>query len=335
MTRTLGTLKRVDLRDIWKTEDRDFTPWLGQPEHLKILSDALGFDLELEAQEKDVGPFRADILCKNIDDGSWVLIENQIEKTDHRHLGQLMTYAAGLHAVNIVWVASKFQEEHRAALDWLNEITDSKFRFFGLEIELWQIDNSTPAPKFNVISQPNNWSKQISQAARRISEEAVTEVQAIQYEYWQSLKNYLTEKGTDLRLQKPAPQHWQTFRIGRTGFHMAAILNSRDNTIGVELNMIDETHAKTYFKMLREDQKQIEEDLGYKASSRSKLEWLLLPDKITSKIKLTTKAEPLNKDKWPKYHEWMKDNLERFYEVFRPRVRDLDASLWGEEEDAA
>ena len=121
-------------------------------ESIELLGETIGIELELEAQEKDVGPFRADILCKNTEDDSWVLIENQIEKTDHKHLGQLMTYAAGSQAVTIVWVASKFTEEHRAALDWLNKITDDNFRFFGLEVELWKIGDSPAAPKFNIIS---------------------------------------------------------------------------------------------------------------------------------------------------------------------------------------
>jgi len=107
----LGKLAKVELRKIWKTEDQGFTPWLANEENLELLGDTIGIELELVAQEKDVGPFRADILCKNTEDDSWVLIENQIEKTDHKHLGQLMTYAAGLQAVTIVWVASKFTEE--------------------------------------------------------------------------------------------------------------------------------------------------------------------------------------------------------------------------------
>src|SRR3989338_5471256 len=164
----LGKLEKVDLRQIWQTEGQDFTPWLAREENLEMLGEVIGMELELEAQEKDVGPFRADILCKNTEDESLVLIENQIERTDHKHLGQLLTYAAGLQSVTIVWVAAKFTEEHRAALDWLNEITDKKFRFFGLEVELWKIGNSAAAPKFNVISKPNNWSKTVSDAAKEI-----------------------------------------------------------------------------------------------------------------------------------------------------------------------
>ena len=110
----LGRLEKIDLRDIWKTEDQDFTPWLAREDNIALLADALGLELEVEAQEKEVGPFRADILCKDIRNDSWVLIENQLERTDHKHLGQLITYAAGLKAVTIVWVAATFTDEHRA-----------------------------------------------------------------------------------------------------------------------------------------------------------------------------------------------------------------------------
>ena len=121
---TLGRLTRVDLREIWITEASDFTPWLAREEKRIVLADTLGIDLLLEAQEKAVGPFRADILCKDIGSGAWVLVENQLERTDHSHLGQLLTYASGLEAVTIVWIAARFTEEHRSTLDWLNKITE-------------------------------------------------------------------------------------------------------------------------------------------------------------------------------------------------------------------
>ena len=112
----LGRLKKVDLREVWKTEAQHFTPWLANEENLALLGDTIGLDLECEAVEKNVGPFRADILCKDTANDSWVLIENQVERTDHTHLGQLLTYAAGLKTVTIVWIAQRFTDEHRAAL---------------------------------------------------------------------------------------------------------------------------------------------------------------------------------------------------------------------------
>ena len=180
----LVRLTRVELRDIWISEAADFTPWLARPENIAVLGEALGIDLELEAQEKAVGPFRADILCKDIGTDHWVLIENQLERTDHSHLGQLLTYASGLEAVTIVWIAARFNEEHRATLDWLNKITDQSFRFFGLEVELWRIGDSPAAPKFNIVSKPNDWSHSVAQAVRAIDDAELSETRVMQRAYW-------------------------------------------------------------------------------------------------------------------------------------------------------
>lgn len=125
----IGKLEKVDLRDYWNNEATDFTPWLAKEENIKQLGDAIGIELEVVGQEQNVGPFRADILCTD-QENHYVLIENQLEITDHKHLGQIMTYAAGLNAVSIIWIASQFTDEHRAAIDWLNRITDSDFNFF-------------------------------------------------------------------------------------------------------------------------------------------------------------------------------------------------------------
>ena len=185
-------------------------------------------------------------MCKNTENESYVLIENQIEKTDHKHLGQLLTYASGLEAVTIIWIASKFTEEHRKSLDWLNEITDTSFKFFGLEIELFQIADSPYAPKFNIVSMPNNWGKSVSQAAKNISEGIESETKALQYKYWQELVNFIQESGSKLKPQDPRPRHWQTFAVGRSGFHVAALLNTRDNKIAVELCISNKNRERNF-----------------------------------------------------------------------------------------
>jgi hypothetical protein len=162
-TPVLGRLSRVDVREVWAREAVGFTPWLAQEENLQILAETINMHLILEAREKHIGPFRADILARDVPTGHLVLIENQLERTDHGHLGQLITYAAGLKATAIVWVSTLFTDEHRAALDWLNEITNSNIAFFGLEMELWRIDDSAIAPKFNLVSRPNTFSRLVNQ----------------------------------------------------------------------------------------------------------------------------------------------------------------------------
>lgn len=325
---TLGRLQKVDLRDIWKTEAQDFTPWLAQEDNLAELADTIKLDLELEAQEKNVGPFRADILCKNTENGSWVLIENQLERTDHIHLGQLLTYASGLDAVTIVWVAAQFTDEHRATLDWLNDITDDKFRFFGLEIELWRIGDSPVAPRFNVISKPNDWTRSISQAAKRISEEPLTGTKARQLKYWTDLKAYMEREGNPVRSQAPLPQHWALYGIGRTGFNLMATVNTRENRVGVEL-YIGVSDAKKLFRILMEEKEPIESELG------SSLDWRELPERKGSRIVLfRMNTDPTDESDWPAQHKWLADTIEKFDRVFRDRVKTLNADDWaGEEEE--
>ena len=316
----LGQLHRMDLRNVWISEPQDFTPWLAQENNLKILGDALGIELELEAQEKNVGPFRADILCRSLDDDSLVLIENQLEKTDHTHLGQLLTYAAGLQSVTSVWIAATFTEEHRAALDWLNQVTHESVRFFGLEIELWQIDESVPAPKFNVVSKPNDWSRQVSQAARQMNDQPATEGKALQLRFWKVFASYLKDQKSSIRPQTPRPQHWMTLGIGRTGFNMHGLLNTRDDRIGVEVAMTD-ANAKEYFNALQDQKVSIEEAFD------SSLEWLELPDKKQARIAFYKQGCDLfDENRWPEYMEWMRKSLERLDAVFRNRIKRLEKS---------
>ena len=231
----LSRLVRVDLRDIWKSESSEFTPWLARADNLELLGDTLGLDLELEAQEKSVGPFKADILCKETSDGHWVLIENQLERTDHSHLGQLITYAAGLKAATIVWISDHFTDEHRAALDWLNEITESPFNFFGVEVELWQISDSPVAPKFNVVCKPNDWTKTVTEGKQQVERGELSEVKQVQLAFWTDFLSYLTKNSKAIRPTKPHPQHWMDLALGKSGIYLTAVAqvgNASDNGKG-------------------------------------------------------------------------------------------------------
>lgn len=276
-------------------------------------------ELEIEAQEKNVGPFRADILCRDTLDKSWVLIENQLERTDHLHLGQLLTYASGLKAVTIIWVSTHFTEEHRSALDWLNNITDDQFKFFGLEVELWQIGDSPVAPKFNIVSKPNDWSRSVGQAARQIETGTLTDIKAAQLEFWTQLAEKLKEN-SHIRPQKPMPQHWAVFRIGRSGFHMSGLHNTRDKCIGVEL-YINHQNAKDFYNQLYAQKNDIEAEIGHE------LIWKELPNKSASRIILYLRdVDPMDRSRWDEYQDWLIKYIEAFDRTFRNRIRNLEAS---------
>ncbi len=323
MTQKLGRLERVDLRKVWETEDRGFTPWLAKEENLELLGETIGMGLELEAQEKNVGPFRADILCKNTDDDSWVLIENQLARTDHTHLGQIFTYAAGLDAVTMVWIASKFTEEHRAALDWLNSITEEDFRFFGLEVEAWQIGDSIPAPKFNIISQPNDWSKFVSHGARRISEGATTETEIMYYRYWQNLVEYLDKEESNLRIDNPGHRGYYNFKIASRGITITITISKRNQQNIVEIYLGSSKYAKAFFNLLQQDKEAIESELGFA------LEWRELPEKKSSRIMfIKDNVDPTDEKNWAKQNIWFKEMIEKFDRVFTHRAKKLDPSDW-------
>lgn len=325
---TLGRLESVSLREIWNTEATDFTPWLADPENIELLGNTLGLDLAIEAQEKMVGPFRADILCKDIGTDTWVLIENQLERTDHRHLGQLLTYAAGLQAVTVVWVAANFTDEHRATLDWLNKITDENFRFFGLEVELWRIGDSSAAPKFNIVSKPNNWSKSVAQATREISDFELSEAKRLSKEYWTALHLVLDNKGGPVAgNRKPRPQAWMSYPVGRGGFNLAATITRRIGRISAQL-YISGTKAKAFFRLLEEQKDDIEQEFG------EPLEWEFLPQGQDCRIaSYRNDVDPDDKSDWSQQHEWLAGRLNGMYDILSPRIRELDADDWRFEDD--
>ena len=320
---SLGKLIRVELREVWTSEHSDFTPWLAQEENLGILAKDLGIDLELEAQEKAVGRFRADILCKDIGSGAWVLIENQLERTDHNHLGQLLTYASGLDAVTIVWIAARFTEEHRSTLDWLNRITDESFRFFALEVELWRIGDSPAAPKFNIVSKPNDWSRSVARAARAIDKSELSETRIMQRDYWSAFHKVLNKEGGPVSgNRKPQPQSWMAYSIGRSNFRLCAVMIRPDQRIRSEL-YISGNDAKAYFHLLRDQKDAIEHELGYS------LEWEELPAGLDSRIAAyMNKVNPEDKEHWPDQHSWLAKKLNDIHRVLSNRIRALDASEW-------
>ena len=258
----LGILSKEDIREFWEDEARDFTPWLAREENISLLGETIGLELEVEAQEKNVGPFRADILCKDTVTDSWVLIENQLEPTDHKHLGQLLTYTPGLDAVTAVWIAKSFTDEHRAALDWLNEITPDGFSFFGLEIELWRIDDSPMAPKFNVVSHPNDWTKTVA----RISRGELSPTNQLYLEYWTILRDLLEERRSLIKPAEPPAKYWMPFAIGRSKFRLDASASVRGKWICVSLTLRG-PDAKPHFYLLKGDKVDIEREIG------DELEW--------------------------------------------------------------
>ena len=324
----LGRLSPIALRDIWEDEAIDFTPWLAEAENLALLGETLGMELELEAQEIQVGDFRADILCRDPVDNARVLIENQLERTDHDHLGKILTYSAGLNVRTVIWIAKEFRDEHLAALEWQNEMTDERFQCFGIEVKLWKIEDSICAPQFDIVSKPNDWSPTVIQATQRATSEALSETQAQQKQFWTQLRDAMVEKGSRVRWPKPNWGNFLIFSIGRADFSMEAWQASRNKEIGIRLYLTGQD-ATAHFYLLKEQQAEIEEAFG------EPLEWAEMPGKKSCRISLRKgDMDPTDVSDWPKQHEWLADKLERFNTVFRPRIQALDAANYNPLADA-
>lgn len=320
----LGRLEPVSAREVWADEARDFTPWLAREDNINLLGETIGIELEVEATEKSVGPFKADILCKDTTDGHYVLIENQLEKTNHTHMGQLVTYASGLHAATIVWIANPFRDEHRAALDWLNEITGDDFRFFGLEVEVWKIGDSQMAPKFNIVSKPNDW---FDSSISSPSIETYSDTKAMQLEFWTKLRELMDDSKSPVRGTKPRPQHWNTFSIGRSDFGLGASMNTQSGFLRVAINC-KKSHREAHYALLLEERNQIEAEFG------EPLEWEPLPGKKVKRIAIYHRdIDPTNKANWTEQLAWLQDRLERMNQVFRNRIKALDADDFDPEEE--
>lgn len=315
----LSNIEIVPLRDCWDNEASDFTPWLAEEKNIAQLAESIGLsELVVESQEKPVGPFRADILCKDSSNDHYVLIENQLEKTDHNHLGQILTYAAGLDAVTIIWIAERFTEEHRAAIDWLNRITDSDFNFFGIEIQLLKIGTSGDvAPRFNVIAKPNDWSRDVRNSTKNASDN-YTDGQNAKLSFWTAFREFMDNNPSNhFRPHRPSRDHWMSIAIGRANFQINLTVNSRENKVAIQLWISDDPDKK-FFDALLTHKDNAEASIG------ATLDWRRLDGKKTSSIDLyRLNSDFTDSTQYQDIFVWYKDYTERFIKFFKPIIKKL------------
>ena len=314
MKQPLSTLVRVPLREAWKHEAGDFTPWLAETANLASLGDALGLgELELVATEHQVGDFKLDILCT--DGADQVIIENQLERTNHAHLGQIITYAAGIGAKKIIWVAETFRPEHVAALEFLNQNTTEDLNFFAVEIELWRIGDSPLAPKFEVVVKPNEWAKAGREQARAAV--SATPTKQLYLRLWTELVARLAKRAPTIRPQKPRPQMWLNNSMGRAGFRLNPTASQQGKRLGVEV-YIDHPESKRLFQALAAQREQLEQQLGFA------LDWQELPEAQACRIASWRPNSPLEEEgSWSEYLDWYVERLVKMNTVFRPAIQAL------------
>lgn len=307
----LSKLRRLNLREIWAKEAGDFTPWLA--DNIEELGAALGMELELEAREASVGDFSLDLLAKDLGTGRTVVIENQLTQTDHDHLGKLLTYAAGFGAAVVIWVAETIREEHRQALEWLNQRTDTETEFFGVVVEVLKIDDSNPAYDFKPVVFPNEWQKtKRSQSAARVS----TKGEAYR-QYYQTLIDELREQHKFTGARIAQPQNWYTFSAGTSGVPVSAVF-AGDGTARVELYIdlgaVEEN--KALFDWLRSQKDSIESQFGFP------LCWERLDGKQACRIYVSRSGSiESSMEELEQVRQWQIEKLLLFKKIFAPLVK--------------
>lgn len=316
MNEELGRLERVELRDTWADEAQDFTPWLAEKSNLAILGETLGLDLETVQTEFPVGRYSADIVCKLIgDENALVVIENQLSSSDHTHLGQTLTYIAEIEPVVAIWIASSFTEEHKKAMDWLNDAMHGKVELFAVTVELCRIEDSKKAPLFNVEIHPSNWNldKSRSSTARRPTQ--LSRLQQQQREFWTRFREHLDNSNVRFSTPAPQPLNTLTFATGRTYFQYLTKTDKWLREISVALYLTG-PDARSHFDALKGMKGEIEEQVG------ENLEWYEGSEAKAFYIALKNDNSDLEDvEDWDNQVRWLTEKLARFNEVFRPKIQ--------------
>lgn len=313
MSESLAQLVSVDVRKQWPHEAADFTPWLAREDNIAALGNTLGLELETERVEVAVGPYSADILARD-SAGDYVVVENQLTKTDHDHLGKSITYASVLGAKSVIWVAPLFTDEHRKALDWLNDSTTDELGFYGVQVELWSIDGSKPAVRFNAVSRP----AEIVRQATATKSGELSDTRRLQLEWWTAFREALLAAGVIASAQTPRPRYWYDVPLGRSGIVLSNTANTYDRRIGVRVYLSARQGGNWVLEQLLEDQQAIEGEIG------ASLEWNPNPEKKDKVIGIYRDADLSDRDRWNEHIKWMVDVTGRFRNAFGPRVKRLD-----------
>ena len=307
----LATITSVPLRDVWPDEAQDFTPWLASSQGMGMLGVALGMELEVAGVEVTVGNYRADIVAVDTATDQKVVIENQLSPTDHDHIGKLITYAATVGASTVVWVAARVRSEHRRAVEWLNSYTTDALDFFAIEMELWSVADSPPAPRFSIIAKPDSFVRAVRQSASQPTSSGLTYL-----EFWQGFVQYLEDKGSSLRRRKPQAQHWYDVAIGKSGVHVSLTVRLRNGDLGCEL-YIATANAKDVFHALHNDLTDIESEVGMG------LEWLELPQGKASRVVGRSNIDPNERAHWPAAWAWLEEQALLFKRTLGKRAKEL------------
>jgi len=301
-----GQIKYLNIRTIWPHEAHDFTPWLA--ENLDALGEVVGMDLELVEQEASVGDFSLDVLARDLSTGSNVVIENQFGDTNHDHLGKMLTYAAGFDAGKVIWISEKVRDEHRQALEWLNQRTDTDTQFFAIEIEVFQVDDSKPVYRFKPVVFPNEWRK-----SRRKKSQASAKGEAYR-QYFQALIDELRTQHAFTKARVAQPQNWYSFPTGFSGLsYSMSFANGKRPRVELYIDLGDFDENKRLFDWLLAQREAIETDFG------EPLTWERLDGRRAARIAVYRDGSI--EEKAEEIRAWSIQKLLKMREVFGPRLK--------------
>ena len=310
---TIGTLKEVDIRDLWKHEQYDFSNWLAEKENISYLNDILGLTLIDVNKEAYVGSYRCDLVAVDETDGTKVIIENQLKTSNHDHLGKIITYASGLDAQVVVWIVKQAREEHRSAIEWLNNSTNSHINFFLVEIHAYKIGDSDPAPKFEIIEQPNNFIKSAKNTSSGRSE--MNKSQGERLAFWNMFNDKIIARGKPFKTRKATTDHGYDIAIDNSNCHLRITLVNSESYIGLELYI---NNNKDIYDYLYNYKDNIEKKMEFC------FEWHRLDDKKASRI--LYKLDGLNFDdhsNYPALMEEIIDKILKMKEVFSKYLKEM------------
>ena len=305
----LARITNVDLREVWAHEAYDFTKWLAEDENISLLGEVLQIEFENVRAEGAAGKYSVDIVADGADGEGKIIIENQLEATNHKHLGQLITYASALEAKHIIWVVKDFNDEHKQAIEWLNKNISEDINFFLIQVEVIQIGDSPYAPQFNVICEPNDWGRIIKSSA---SGNEFSDTKLLQREYWEQLIEYAKRNPNSRNFgRKARPQHWYNISFGTSRAGISLRLNTQTKQLGCKIYIPKD---KELYDAFHDKKDEIESEIG------EKLDWRRRDNNPQSYVEITTDGDVTNKDSWNELNEWFLDISNKFAKAFGSRI---------------
>jgi len=330
----LGRLEKIDPVDYWQSP-ADFQHWLIEPENLELLNEALGLELAIADPAALVDAIDEDLNYLTLVDAGDipVLITVQMGTTDATHLGELIAWAAAESATSVIWIAADFAADQQLALGWLNQLGAGAVTFTAVELELWQIGKNAMAVNFTPVEEDGATDlaegiapKSADSGAEpdpetELEPEPLTELQQENLDFWSGLCDRLDRQGSLVKPGSPTPEATLGFAIARAGFRLNAILDRDHHSIYTEL-LLSGIDAHPHFYLLAHEKELIADETDLP---------LIWDDAGEHTCVVATVLEGVNvgdRDRWPDYQAWFCHCLERFYEAFFDRIKQLDAAAY-------